>query len=131
MEFQLSDTSKYDLKCGKTEWTSKCRNCQYLYPKDLKDVVTRFVVRDDIPMIKAVTRACLENGITKYCCINNFKVKCIKDDIPNIVRETFFEIRPSVFIDKTMTDWMDITWDDNVRIEDNTNHDNSISLFDL
>lgn len=138
MEFQLSEVSRCDFECGEVEWSVKCRNCQDVYPKDLKDRVKRRILEDNMTILKAITISCLEYGIKKYCCINNFKAVVKKEGVPQVVKDMFVELRSGVYIDKTMIDWMDITWDDD---EDRTchkineittiNHDNGVSLFDL
>ena len=140
MEFELSELSKTDIEEGGIEWPGHCRNCQAIYVKELKGMVTRMIVYENKDLLKAITMSFLELGITRYCCINNYKPrKMSKRELPKVVKDIFCEIRPQVFIDKTMMDWMDIKWDDDVEntvIENKNNMsknsmDVTVSLFDL
>jgi hypothetical protein len=134
MEFE---TFESEIVFGsEVRWPERCRNCQGIYPGELKSEVTRLVKTSDVTLLKAVSSTLLKNGITKYCCLNNFKPQCEKRYIPNIVREIFVEISPQVYVDKTMSDWLDIKWDcddivpEEVKVVKNT-ISGEISLFDL
>lgn len=110
MEFE---TFEENIVCDGdgVKWPERCRNCQDVYSGELKTQVTRLVRSGDMTLLKAVSTTLLDNGITKYCCLNNFKPKTETVNVPGVVREMFVEIRPRVLIDKTMADWIDITWD--------------------
>jgi hypothetical protein len=138
MEFEAFELNNIVVEGGETKWPTHCRNCRSVYPKELRGRITRLVTCENKDFLKAVSMSFLEIGITRYCCINNYKPSMTKNNIPKIVREHFREIRSQVFIDKTMTDWMDIKWDNDEVIPKNIAVDmispvvdNSLSLFDL
>ena len=140
MEFELTDIIKSDFDCGEVDWPERCRNCQYVFPKEMRVTVTKKVSYEDKNIMKAVSETFLESGINRYCCINNFRPNIIRNFVPNIVKDTFNEIYPGVYVDKSMIDWMDIRWDDDddeeidkpiIKEDKIVAVNNTVSLFDL
>lgn len=140
MEFEKFEVSKTDIEKGEVEWPVHCRNCQNIYPREIKTGVSRLIF-ENVDFLKAVTTSFLDIGITRYCCINNYRPRVVHVESGKLVAEYFVEIRARVYVDRTMTDWMDIRWEDDEDgvdkedISDISNNplvaDNSISLFDL
>lgn len=136
MEFEKFEVGKKDIETEEVEWPVQCRNCQKIYPKELKGMVSKRVC-ENVDFLKAVSTSFLEIGIARYCCINNYRPRVIQKNSCALVSEYFVEIRSRVFIDKTMTDWLDIRWeDDDIEeefVEEVTkpNIENTVSLFDL
>lgn len=135
MEFESFEANYLKGDAGK--WPVVCRNCQAIYPKELRGMVVKRL-DDRMTLLKAVSTSCLEIGMNRYCCINNYKPKIKENEVPKIVKDMFIEIRPDVYVDKTMSEWLDITWEEDKKftnkqenIEMPCKTDNAISLFDL
>ena len=113
------------------KWPTECRNCGWAYPNELKRIVSGRLRTEGSKsdLLKIVSSCLLAIDCSRYCCINNYRptlhqtgsqVNKLFD--PN----RYVVIRKNIIVERGMTGWLDITWDDDD--EDDEDRDEELAI---
>jgi hypothetical protein len=101
------------LEGGSITWPDRCRNCERDFSEYEKTEICQAVLKNPLVDLITVVRNVLFSSTDKttvnYCCINNLRPCFQKDPKPS---EGGVSGNPLIFVEEGLTEWYDLTWEE-------------------